>query len=847
VVDHPGLEQAETSLPRFGFGSNLSFAFFILLLGVLPLKDTQPGAAQAAYQHAWHLFQSGYLAGSQQEAEAAAKRYQVEDPAWASRFTLLEANSMLHRGMFEDALRILGANRGAGTPDADLTERLAIEAVALTRQGQVQMAGQRLSEAQSLCNTISLETCGDVFAASGILAAKFGRFDQAEGFFLRALSLARGRRDHWLEATTGLNLGFIAMQVDHYDEAVHWCTSALNEAIKWGYGNPAQGAAGNLGWAYYQLGDHERALEQYDEAGRQAARLGNIRNQLKWLSNAGYVYRDEGDWASAGRSYSRALELARQIESREDIVNALEDLAEISVVAGKLDEADSYIRQVTPLEDRASPVLRLTMGELAAARNEFTKAQLLFESVRNEPDSLVTTRLNADYELAKLFERQQDFVQAEHMYQSTLAAYNAARAQLKSEESQLPFGANAAQIYDSYIQLLIQHGRPEAALAAADESRARTLEDGLGVGAGKLSTRAAFDPRAIAAKTAATLLFYWLGEKQSYLWAVTPAKVALFPLPARAEIGAHVERYRQMLMDLRDPMDGRGADGQALYQMLVAPAAAMLQPKKAVIVLDEGVLSKLNFETLLAPGAGPSEKQGENSAALHYLIDDFTFSSAPSLSMLAAAKPESSSRERMLLLGNPVSPNRDFPSLPMFGFEMAKIENRFGSKDVAVFAGAQATPTAYAKSEPGQYAYIHFVSHAVANSTNPLDSAIILSNGSGQEDAYKLYAREIIQHPIDAKLVTISACYGSGTRAYSGEGLVGLSWAFLRAGAHKVIGALWEVSDDSTPRLMDNLYEGLERGQPPAVALHNAKLELLHSNTRVRLPFYWAPFQIYGR
>jgi CHAT domain-containing protein len=76
---------------------------------------------------------------------------------------------------------------------------------------------------------------------------------------------------------------------------------------------------------------------------------------------------------------------------------------------------------------------------------------------------------------------------------------------------------------------------------------------------------------------------------------------------------------------------------------------------------------------------------------------------------------------------------------------------------------------------------------------------------------------------------------------------VGLSWAFLRAGAQRVIGALWEVSDNSTPRLMDELYQGLTAGESPAVALRNAKLSMLHSQSRFRVPFYWATFQIYGR
>ena len=90
---------------------------------------------------------------------------------------------------------------------------------------------------------------------------------------------------------------------------------------------------------------------------------------------------------------------------------------------------------------------------------------------------------------------------------------------------------------------------------------------------------------------------------------------------------------------------------------------------------------------------------------------------------------------------------------------------------------------------------------------------------------------------------------GSGTRAYSGEGLVGLSWAFLRAGAHNVIGALWEVSDASTPQLMDALYRELSQGKDPATALRDAKLKLLHSadsDSVFKKPFYWAPFQLYA-
>jgi CHAT domain-containing protein len=175
---------------------------------------------------------------------------------------------------------------------------------------------------------------------------------------------------------------------------------------------------------------------------------------------------------------------------------------------------------------------------------------------------------------------------------------------------------------------------------------------------------------------------------------------------------------------------------------------------------------------------------------------------------------------------------------------MKKIEQYFPEPRRAVLEGARATPSAYLSSNPERFSYVHFVTHGTASRARPLESAVILSP---EGESYKLYARDIVTRPLRAELVTISACYGSGSRAYSGEGLVGLSWAFLRAGAHNVIGALWEVADaPATPELMDGLYKELNQGRDPATALRNAKLTLLRSGNVFAKPFYWAPFQLYA-
>jgi len=210
------------------------------------------------------------------------------------------------------------------------------------------------------------------------------------------------------------------------------------------------------------------------------------------------------------------------------------------------------------------------------------------------------------------------------------------------------------------------------------------------------------------------------------------------------------------------------------------------------------------------------------------------------LSASGAARPKPS--KKLLLIGAPVSPAADFPDLPQAAAEMDRIESHFPSADRVVIEHDRATPAAYLDSHPEQFDFIHFVAHGIASRTDPLDSAVILTR---EGDAYKLYARDIVREPIHADMVIISACHGAGERTFTGEGLVGLSWAFLRAGAQHVVSALWEVDDNSTPELMDRLYAEISQGTAPDSALRDAKLALLHSGTVYQKPFYWAPFELY--
>jgi CHAT domain-containing protein len=377
-------------------------------------------------------------------------------------------------------------------------------------------------------------------------------------------------------------------------------------------------------------------------------------------------------------------------------------------------------------------------------------------------------------------------------------------------------------MFDAYVDFLIRSNKVYAALTVTETIRAQTLEEGL---AATTTPGRAIDPRAIAKQSGATILSYWLGRERSFLWVITPASVTAHALPPDTKIETEVERYRRDLEETRPTLELSGARGEALFRMLAAPAS--IGKDSRVIVIADGRLHALNFETLVAP------------SPRRYWIEDVIVTNASSLQLLARKRTARSAAAAMLLVGNP--PASEFPPLPRAGEEMASIARHFDRR--TILAGAKATPSAYRRATPEKFDFVHFVAHGVATRKRPLDSAVILARDA---NGHKLFARDIVLQRLSARLVTISSCHGAGTRTFSGEGLVGLAWAFLGAGAEQVIAALWEVNDSATPELMDRMYAGIRAGRDPAVALRDAKLTLVRGKGAYRKAVYWAPFVLYS-
>ncbi len=135
---------------------------------------------------------------------------------------------------------------------------------------------------------------------------------------------------------------------------------------------------------------------------------------------------------------------------------------------------------------------------------------------------------------------------------------------------------------------------------------------------------------------------------------------------------------------------------------------------------------------------------------------------------------------------------------------------------------------------------LHFATHFWNDDRQPLYSRIALADGV-------LQTYEIFDAKLNAELAVLSACNTGLGKLRKGEGLIGISRAFLYAGVPSLVVSLWSVDDEATARIMGFFYRHLQAGSSKKQALRQAKLDYLDVSRGVKKdPFYWAPFILNG-
>ena len=269
---------------------------------------------------------------------------------------------------------------------------------------------------------------------------------------------------------------------------------------------------------------------------------------------------------------------------------------------------------------------------------------------------------------------------------------------------------------------------------------------------------------------------------------------------------------RQVLASLYDELV---AEIEPFLEQVVGSLAGGAEPERKLAIVPHGPLHRVPFHALF---------DGER-----YLIERFEISYAPSATVYALCQGrDARDLDGALVLGV------EDPSIPAAVAEARTVAAHLPGAELRV--GEEATLTALSREAPGRGA-LHLACHGLFRADNPMFSALKLHDGW-------LLAADAMGLNLDGALVTLSACESGRTEVIGGDEILGLTRAFLGAGAATLAVSLWLVQDETTAELMGDWYGRLRGGEPPAAALRAAQLGLKDRHPH---PYYWAPFVVIGR
>lgn len=288
-----------------------------------------------------------------------------------------------------------------------------------------------------------------------------------------------------------------------------------------------------------------------------------------------------------------------------------------------------------------------------------------------------------------------------------------------------------------------------------------------------------------------------------------------------------------------------------LYQQLVKPALLIQdqsfkdyeKPIPKLVIVPDGPLAYLPFSALLT--RMPS-KINADYHSLSYLLYRFSSSYAYSAALLAHQIQHQSGTASPGVLafaytdaesGN--SGLSDAKQIPGSARELAAIERMMNG---LYLKGKDATEENFVKNASG-YRIIHLAVHGSTDEKSKYESRLVFNSDKTAAQDGILYAHELYNLKLGARLVVLSACETALGKLFSGEGVFSMARGFTFGGCPSLIMSLWKVDDAATTELMENLYKGLHAGMSIDESLETSQQHYLRTHDELSAhPRYWAGF-----
>jgi CHAT domain-containing protein len=299
--------------------------------------------------------------------------------------------------------------------------------------------------------------------------------------------------------------------------------------------------------------------------------------------------------------------------------------------------------------------------------------------------------------------------------------------------------------------------------------------------------------------------------------------------------------------------------GYWFYQNLLTPIQPFDNKIKSLIIVSDGELGHLPFESFLVDE--PSKNRLSYND-LHYLIKDYNISynySATLWKQNKESKKPSNNHQILAMAANyslqldsthlewrlPIyrQLRTSLSPLPAAQQEVAALEEEFKG----YFAYNKDASERKIKEVANEYAVIHLAMHGFLNHQRPVLSGLALTEDNDSLENNFWQAYEISKMNLHADLVVLSACETGYGKFEKGNGIASLARAFMYAGAPSLIVSLWQVNDQVTSVIMQNLYRNLADGMPKDLALRKAKLDYINTtSSTLSHPAFWSPFILIG-
>ncbi len=815
-------------------GDSARVARAILLEGVIALRQSRPAEARPRIEHARRLaLQSGddatFMATLRAESIVHSMNgdYARTEPL-VVRWTAMarRLNNPEYLGWGATTRTFLALTRGdISTARAQNLVAQAIFDSLGYRGGQAYVANDRGRidihtgdyAAARVAYEKTLELVGEdgdprvrdwALANLGVCEIRAG--DPVRGLALYEQSLVgkKQRGENVDVLVTYSNIVTTATDLGRIDDALRLGQDALTMALRDSVLPEIPWARFNLGNALWAADRHEAAIGEWrqvladprSEPALFAMSMGGIANALA----------ENDSLIDAARLYDEALASYGAAIAAESRIKLSIDLARVHLRAGQAALVPPRLESMALEADRGSDeeLGAITWGLLAEAYRKLGR-----------PADAARALANAD------------------------ARWEAGRDAASSYEFREHRGEQARALL---VETAVT-GEPGAAFTRLQRYKTRTLLERLSrpnapvvAPAGNDTTQfAATAFRATTLRAGEVFLEFALGPDTTLLFVVTPGGVRRAGLPGERTLAPQVKLAHEAFASRPGEGDAAAAAAtvarvaaQALGRTLLGPAAEEIAAAKTVLVAPDGVLHRIPFGALIV-GGGETPLGASHRVAIE-----------PSGAFLATVRARAAAAHTGLFA---VGGGRREASDGGRGLEGARreIENlsaRF-SGVTARYAGADGR-VALAVGDLAPFGGLHFAGHSQADDQMPWRSGIVLGPATGGGDSL-LTAGELAAAPVGARLVVLSSCESAGGRARVGEGVAGLTTAFLVAGAPTVVATLWPVDDAVTVRLMDRFYAGLAAGADAADALRAAQQEL-RAGADTAHPFYWAGFVLVG-